>query len=133
MAVSASYTNGLDMRDRGLIYPVWRRRATFTWATGDGHAAQTVTIAGLNGLIQGVVISISEVTGNPTVNVTLADDLSGQIGSFATLADGTVHIKDSSDFDNIPVACNVVISVDPSADPGGVTQTLTVIVELRGT
>lgn len=133
MAVSATLTSKLDRRNTDPNQPVWRARATFTWATGDGSTAQTVTLNNMNGVIQAAVISISEVTGNPTVDVTLTDDLSAELAAFSTLADGTKHYKDEGDFNNIPVAGDVIISVDPSADPGGSAQTLTVIVELRGT
>lgn len=133
MAVSAVLTSSLDKRNTAPNQPVWRARATFTWATGDGHAAQTVTLATLNGHIEAVVVSISNPTGDPTVNVTLTDDLSASIVALTTLAKNTVHYKDEGDIGILPVAGNVVITVDPSADPGGTAQTLTVIVELRGT
>jgi hypothetical protein len=111
-----------------------------TWLTGDGHAAQTATLRNLMGLITRIDIVISEVTDNPTVTVAFADSAGlAIIPSFATLADGTHHVKlarsnkstPDADFNPLPVCQETLTAtVDPSADPGGSAQTLTVDVIL---
>jgi hypothetical protein len=134
MAKSAVLTSYVDKRDQDFGKPIWRARATFIYQTGDGNAAQALTLKNLNGTIKLMVVSISEVTDNPTVNVSLTDDLSAALVALTTLADATVHYKDADDWavDELVVAGDLVISVTPSADPGGSGQTLTIIVEVRG-
>lgn len=132
MTKSASLTSSADNRSTmPYIRSVWEHKTTFVWQTNDGNAAQAVTL-NLNGKIKSAVISVSEVTANPTVNVVLTDANSASLLALSTLADGTVHYKDSGDFDEIPIAGNLTITVTPSADAGGSGQTLTVIVILRG-
>jgi len=132
MATSATITSSYDKRNAMADKPVWQAEATFVWQTGDGHAAQSVTLNELNGIITGVSISITSVTDNPTVDVTLKDGLGTEMIAFSGLADGSTHWKDEGDFNQTPVAGDVTLSVDPSADPGGSGQTLTVIVQVRG-
>ena len=109
-----------------------------SWATGDGHAAQTAT-AYVNGIIERIDIIISSVTGNPTVNVSWADLNSVVLlPAMSSLADGTKHIKyglsnkgtQDADFNPVPHCGNITVTADPSADPGGTGQTLTVDVIL---
>jgi hypothetical protein len=129
MTVSAT-----ENTNKGIKGQVWERKGTFVWQTGDGHAAQTLTLSGIVGALENVIAVISEVTGNPTVNITISDENSATLASFSALADGTVHVKQyPTDFDSILVAGgDITISVDPSADAGGAGQTLTVAVVLRG-
>lgn len=112
-----------------------------TWATGDGHAKKSQTTTEANGTIVGLTIPISEVTDNPTVAVTFRDADGCVIipdAAFAALADGTNHIffflseKGTPDATENPVAIRgpLTVSIDPSADPGGSDQTLTVTVRI---
>lgn len=110
-----------------------------TWATGAGHAAETDTIGKITGKLVRVNVTISEVTGNPTSNISITDARGVVLAAFNTLADGTAHIKlaeshkatQDADFNPFPcVAETLTLSVDPSADAGGTNQTLTVDVDL---
>ena len=111
-----------------------------SWATGDGHAAKTATLANVNMLIERIDVIISSVTANPTVNVVITDGNSVEVvdkTNLTTLADGTNHIllstKATPDFAASPIADDTLtVSIDPSADPGGAAQILTVDVILRG-
>ena len=112
---------------------------SLTWDTGDGHAAQTATIYDMNLLVERVDVLISSVTANPTVNVSFADENSVAVidpTSFTTLADGTNHIllatNSTQDFSAVAINNALTITVDPSADAGGSSQTLTVDVILYG-
>lgn len=114
---------------------VWERRVRFVWQTGDGHAVQNHVLQNpVAGAMENVIVAISEVTGNPTVNVTLTDENGAVLLSLEGLADGTVHVLQyPTNFDSILLAGGpLTLSVDPSADAGGVAQTLTVTVVLRG-
>lgn len=108
-------------------------RATFIFETGDGHAEQTITMANLNGFIEAFSANISSVTANPTVDISFTDANSAVLHDETGLADGTIHSKDASDFDKIPVDGNITLGVDPSADAGGSGQTLTIIVDVKVT
>ena len=112
-----------------------------TWATGEGHAAKSQETGEANGTIVGLTIPISSVTDNPTVKVTFRD-ADGCIiipdAAFATLADGTNHIffflseqgtQDATE-NPVPVRGRLTVEIDPSADPGGVDQTLSVKVRI---
>jgi len=110
-----------------------------SWATGAGHAAQTDTIGDITGKLLRANVTISEVTGNPTSDVTLVDARGATLATFSTLADGTAHVllaeshKATQDADFNPIPCvaeTLTLSVDPSADAGGTGQTLTVDVDL---
>lgn len=111
--------------------------AQASWATGAGHTAQTDSKI-VNGTIKRVDVLISSVTDNPTVNVTITDQNSVEVISLSTLADGTKHMKlaeshkatQDADFNPVPVNGTLTVSIDPSADPGGTSQTLTVDVIL---
>lgn len=111
-----------------------RTFAQKSWETGEGHAALTAELANIQGIIKRIDVLISEVTDNPTVDVTITDENSCTLVTLSTLADGTKHVKlatsDSTDFDAIPVCNTLTASIDPSADPGGSAQTLTVTVIL---
>lgn len=114
---------------------------TQTWVTGDGHAEKSQEPPIIIGKIIGLTIPISSVTANPTVKVTFRD-ADGCIiipdAAFASLADGTNHIffflseKGTQDATENPVAVvgKVTVAIDPSADAGGVGQTLTVKVRI---
>ncbi len=119
--------------------PVARVQFTrLSWVTGAGHAAQTATAA-VNGTITRIDLVASAVTGNPTLNVSYADD-NGVVllPAMNSLADGTKHFKNalvnsisaSADFNPVMHAGNITVTVDPSADAGGSAQTLTVDVIL---
>jgi len=126
----------IDLRSQGSASPIAKYQFDqVSWATGDGHAAKTAVRKGVNMLIERVDVLISSVTANPTVTITWADENSIVIldgTNFASLADGTNHLllstKSTADFDAIPVNNDITITVDPSADPGGADQTLTVTV-----
>ncbi len=108
-----------------------------SWATGEGHAAANDTIQYVNGTIYRIDVIISSVTDNPTVTLTLRDH-NGIIlvpdALFSTIADGTNHYflaesnlgTPDADFNPVPHSGNVIATFDPSADPGGAAQTLTV-------
>lgn len=117
--------------------------APVSWITGAGHAAQTADLTDVTGLLKKIEIKITSVTDNPTANVTLSDitdtDFVTTLETFTGIADGTLHIylAGSKEYDadkdideNIFIKNDLRISVDPSADPGGVAQTLTVTVSL---
>lgn len=132
---------GYDPRTGETGPSVARYEYTFDWITGEGHASESHTFQTFYGRIERVDITITSVTANPTVNVSMRDQ-NGVIlipdAVFTTLADGTNHTfrsesyKASPDADFNPVthAGNVQVSVDPSADAGGAAQTLTVKVVL---
>ena len=113
---------------------------TKTWITGEGHAEKSRVVE-LNGTIVGLTVPISSVTDNPTVKLTFRDADSCIIipdTAFATLADGTNHIffflseqgtQDATE-NPVPVSGSVTVAIDPSADPGGADQTLTVKVRI---
>ena len=110
------------------------------WITGEGHTAQTASIVHVRGKCTRVDVVISAVTGNPTVNVSFTDaNALAILPAFNALADGTHHVKlaeshkaaQDADFNPMPFCDDTLtVSVDPSADPGGVDQTLTVDVYL---
>ena len=111
------------------------------WATGDGHAAKSQITGEANGTIVGLTIPISSVTDDPTVAVTFRDADDCVIipdAAFATLADGTKHIffflseqgTQNATENPVPVKGPLTVSIDPSADPGGSAQTLTVTVRI---
>jgi hypothetical protein len=112
----------------------WERKVTFVWETDDGHAAQSVTLNNLSGVLENLIAVITEVTGNPTVDITLTDENSADLLALSALADATTHIKRfPTDFDSVILPGSALtLSVDPSADAGGAAQTLTVTVILRG-
>ena len=129
-----------DFRQLGQAAPI--ARVGFdqvSWLTSAGHAAKTTTRKGVNMLIERVDVIISSVTDNPTVTVTFADENGVAIidpTNFTNLADGTNHImlatKATADFDMVPVNGNITCTVDPSADPGGAAQELTVDIIFYG-
>lgn len=133
MTVSAVLTSETVSKFISHATDVGKIRGTFIWETSDGHAAQTLTFANMDAILEAMTINISAVTDNPTVNITVTDENSGVMITLNTLADGTVHYKDEGDFGRIPVGGDIVLSVDPSADPGGSNQTLTVIVDTKFT
>jgi len=108
---------------------------TLTWVTSEGHAAKETALR-VNMLVERVDIIISSVTGNPTVTVTFANEDGAVVidaTEFATLADGTTHMKLAvRDFYAVPVDGTVTCTVDPSADAGGSAQTLSVQIKFRG-
>ena len=114
---------------------------TKTWITGEGHAAKSQKTGDADGMIVGLTIPISSVTGGPTVKVTFRDADECIIipdSNFASLADGTKHIfffksnKSSGDATENPVAVvgPLTVEINPSADPGGSDETLTVKVRI---
>ena len=112
-----------------------------TWITGEGNTAKSQETGEIKGKIVGLTIPISSVTDNPTVEVTFRD-ADGCIiipdAAFASLADGTNHIfyflseQGTQNATENPVAVmgKVTVTITPSADPGGVAQTLTVKVRI---
>ena len=129
-----------DKRDQGRQYPVGRLEfVQQSWDTGDGHAAKTASL-NINGTVYRMDVIISSVTANPTVSITFTNANSIVYGNEldqAALTDGTSHYFDTEsskddDADFNPVCMNdyVTVSIDPSVDPGGSDQTLTVDVIL---
>jgi len=109
---------------------------TLTWAPGGGHAALTSIVENVNMLVERVIVVISSGgVANPTTTLTFADDTGAVVidgTNFATLADATTHqklsTKATADFDAVPVAGKVTITIDPSAAPtAGSTLTVQVI------
>ena len=151
--ISASaVTTSRDLRYGDLMKPIVRYQfkdangVDFNWETGEGHTAQTDVIP-CNFLPEAVFLSISSVTADPTVDVTISLVMDGDeytIDTFSTLADGTNHVfsvfKATPDFDVAPLYAGldgvatdgVKISIDPSADAGGSGQTLTVKAYVKG-
>ena len=103
------------------------------WETSDGHTAQTETIE-MFGMVEAVGIRISSVTDGPTTIITFTDANGNEVYNTGSLADGTKYFYTPSEFlptaEKFPVWGDMVISVDPSADPGGSNQELTVDVDI---
>ena len=122
MAVSSTLTNKpFDTT------PVWEKVITQTWITGDGHAEQSQPVS-INGLLQKIVLKVSSVTGDPDVTLTIDDNGDNEIFNSGAKDDGATYTFSLSE----PVVGVIDVAVDPSADPGGAAQTLTVITTLRG-
>ncbi len=107
--------------------PVWERIVTQTWATGDGHAEQSQTVA-INGILEKVILKASSVTGDPDVTLTIDDSGDNEIFNSGAKDDGATYTFSVYE----PISGIMKIAVDPSADPGGSSQTLTVTTTLRG-
>ena len=107
--------------------PVWERIVTQTWATGDGHAEQSETVA-INGILEKVILKASSVTGDPDVTLTIDDGGDNEIFNSGAKDDGATYTFSVYE----PIGGIMKIAVDPSADPGGSSQTLTVVITLRG-
>ncbi len=107
--------------------PVWERIVTQTWATGDGHAEQSETVA-INGILEKVILKASSVTGDPDVTLTIDDGGDNEIFNSEAKDDGATYTFSVYE----PISGIMKIAVDPSADPGGSSQTLTVVITLRG-
>ncbi len=107
--------------------PVWERIVTQTWATGDGHAEQSETVA-INGILQKIILKASSVTGDPDVTLTIDDGGDNEIFNSGAKDDGATYTFSVYE----PISGIMKIAVDPSADPGGSSQTLTVVITLRG-
>jgi hypothetical protein len=133
-------TETSDKRVTGLQNPVARLQfEQASWVTGAGHAAVSKTIF-VSGTIYRMDVIISSVTANPTVALTFTDDNSVSLAELnqVALADGTNHTFDSvshkgtadADFNPVTHHGDLSVSIDPSADPGGAAQTLTVDVIL---
>ncbi len=106
---------------------VWEKVITQTWATGDGHSEQSQPIS-INGVLQKIVLKASSVTGNPTVTLTIDDNGDNEIFNSGAKADGATYTFSVSE----PLVGIIDVAVDPSADPAGSSQTLTVVITLRG-
>lgn len=120
-----------------------RKFATLDWVTGEGHTAQTADLECVIGKLHSYEIKISSVTDNPSVDITLSDitdtDYVTTLETFSSLADGTLHkfLVNSKEYDadkdvdgHVFITNDLRISVDPSADPGGTAQRLSVDVYL---
>ncbi len=107
--------------------PTWERIVTQTWATGDEHAEQSEPVA-INGVLQKVILKVSSVTGDPDVTLTIDDNGDNEIFNSGAKDDGATYTFSLHE----PVSGVIDIAVDPSADPGGSGQTLTVVITLRG-
>ncbi|GAF81848.1 unnamed protein product [marine sediment metagenome] len=128
MTTSAVLTSDYDNRAREVHrWSVWEKKLTFIWETGDGHAEQQVALP-LNGILLSIVMKVSSVTGDPDVTLTLDDNDDNEMFSI-TEDDGATYYYWWW-FDVLQGTMDV--GVNPSADPGGAAQTLTVTVWLRG-
>ena len=107
--------------------PVWERIVTQTWATGDGHAEQS-EIVRINGVLQKIILKVSSVTGDPDVTLTIDDNGDNEIFNSGAKDDGATYTFSVHE----PIDSVMKIAVDPSADPSGSSQTLTVVITLRG-
>lgn len=107
--------------------PVWEKVITQIWATGDGHAEQSQPVE-INGVLQKIVLKVSSVTGDPDVTLTIDDNGDNEIFNSGAQDDGATYTFSLHE----PVAGVIDVAVDPSADPSGSSQTLTVIITLRG-
>lgn len=114
---------------------------TQTWITGEGHAVKSHTTGNRFGLIVGVGITISSVTGAPNSAITFRD-ADGQTIIPDALCAVVAHntktfllalshkaVQDAN-FNPAPVSGPITVAIDPSADAGGAAQTLTVKVRL---
>ncbi len=107
--------------------PVWERIVTQTWATGDGHAEQSETVV-INGILEKVIMKASSVTGDPDVTLTIDDGGDNEIFNSGAKDDGATYTFSVYE----PISGIMKIAADPSADAGGSSQTLTVVITLRG-
>lgn len=112
-----------------------------SWITGEGHTAKTQNMEIASGIITRVDVVASSVTDNPTLTLLITDTTNGGdvVPSVAAIPDGTHTIllarsnkaTQDGDFNEVPISGDgLTVSIDPSADPGGVDQTLTVDVIL---
>ncbi len=106
---------------------VWEKVITQTWATGDAHDEQSETVA-INGILEKVILKVSSVTGDPDVTLTIDDGGDNEIFNSGAKNDGATYTFSVYE----PISGIMKIAVDPSADPGGSSQTLTVVITLRG-
>lgn len=123
-----------DRRTMAKDKPVWEHSITaMTWVTGAGDAAQTETVP-INGVIKQIVMTVSEVTGDPDVVLSIQDPSTNEFYT-VTVHDNTTTIKYVTTHfaeNQLTFAKGFIVSVNPDADAGGAAQTLTVNVTLRG-
>jgi len=126
MTTSASITGSFDQRDyEANRWPVWEKEITYVWETGDGHAEQKVAV-NINGVLLSATMKVSSVTGDPDVTLTIDDNADNEILTVTEDDGATYHYWWLYE----PLRGTIDVCIDPSADPGG--GTLTVTVYLRG-
>lgn len=124
----------VDKRGLNLGYTIAKYSIDqLLWETGDAHAAGTETIE-MYGMVEAVGIRISSVTDGPTTTITFTDANGNELYNTGALADGTDYFYTPSEFlptaEKFPVWGDMIISADPSADPGGTGQELTVDIDI---
>lgn len=103
-----------------------------SWVSDTEHDPKTEKIR-LNGTVKQICIRISSVIADPDVKITITDGL-GNKAFEKTFDDGQDLLLFPSDF--LPYAGEfvltgeVTITVDPTANPGGTSQVLTVDLDL---
>jgi len=126
MAVSSVDNRHLDMR-----YPVGKYSATqMSLVAADANDVRTL-IANVNGLIERIDITSSDAnTTGATYVVTLEDEDGMDLASFtaismdSAIATMKLATSDSTDFNAVPCAGDIVITVNPTSGPTGVTWTV---------
>lgn len=121
----------VDSRDSR--FPVAKYSTTqLSWVASDANDKSS-TIANLNGTIERIDIVVSD--GNVTQNATVsfADEGGTALASFTVDMNSVQRLlklatSDSTDFNAIPCCGNLVVTVDPSNGPTGVTWTVDVSV-----
>ena len=131
--ILTSFGANFDRRERGdTRWPIARYEfAQQSWASGE-TGALTATVGNANMLIERMDVLISNATNAITFTVTIADENSVQVLTFAGLAENTNHIKLATkatpDFDAVPVSDNTLtVTITPSGDPGASGATVDVI------
>jgi hypothetical protein len=126
LGVTASDNRHLDMR-----FPVAKYSATQMSLVAADANDVTTTIANLNGLIERIdIISSDANTTGQTYSVALEDEDGTDLASFTSIsmdsAVATMKLatSDATDFNAVPSAGDVVITVNPSSGPTGVTWTI---------
>ena len=111
-----------------------------TWAYGAGEASKSQVTGVIKGLIVGLVVDVSSVTGTPSAAVTYRDADGCTIipdALCATSAVGHNYYKGyglagstDSQFPPVAVMGKVTVAIDPSAVVGASGETLTVKVRI---
>lgn len=126
LGVTATDNRHLDMR-----YPVGKYSATqMSLVAADANDVRTL-IANVNGLIERIDITSSDAnTTGATYVVTLEDEDGMDLASFtaismdSAIATMKLATSDSTDFNAVPCAGDIVITVNPTSGPSGVTWTV---------
>lgn len=125
----------VDNRNRDARYPV----AVFqfdqqTWASG-ASGAKSVTLNGINGIVEQIEVKINNNTGNRTATVVIASSNGGTLFSQAGIAENATTpyqaTSDATGFDAFLCGGSVTATITPSGDPGESGMTVDVWLYVR--